>query len=470
MKLNIRYIFTILLGGTMLLSSCDNFLEVDEKGKTTIPSFLSDPEGLRAGLVGTYNALYDYYDSEFMKYPDVAGNMASMQVLTSGADMLEQYNYTSDPSIETGAVAYIWRKIYVAQANANNIIRYAPEVERSYPAYADKVRNIRGQALLIRAMCHFDQCRVYAQPYNYTSDASHLGVPVLLVTPGPDDNVSRKTVKEVYAQVLADLDEASQLLTDAVATNYRYASLQAVHAMYARVYLYMEDWENALKYAKLTIGTQQLPDANQYLSMYTDLSTQGEAIFRLSGNDINGRLKTFYESNCLPADTLLSLYDAADIRLQLLKQGATVKCVKYHATSVPDNQDRRDDPFVFRLSEAYLTAAEAAYHLGNDAEARQYVGEVLSRAVGTTIATNVLNSYTSADLLKLIQLERTKELCFEGHQLFDLTRWKQNLVREKATNSTMKFLAYPSDYFVLPIPEAELESNVNMKPNPTVNK
>ena len=38
-----------------LVSSCTNFLEVEEKGKTTIPSFLSDPDGLNAGLVGAYN-------------------------------------------------------------------------------------------------------------------------------------------------------------------------------------------------------------------------------------------------------------------------------------------------------------------------------------------------------------------------------------------------------------------------------
>lgn len=52
-----------------LVSSCTNFLEVEEKGKTTIPSFLSDPDGLNAGLVGAYNKMYAYYDNEFTKYP-----------------------------------------------------------------------------------------------------------------------------------------------------------------------------------------------------------------------------------------------------------------------------------------------------------------------------------------------------------------------------------------------------------------
>lgn len=86
-----------------LVSSCTNFLEVEEKGKTTIPSFLSDPDGLNAGLVGAYNKMYAYYDNEFTKYPDVAGNMLSMKYVSAGADMLDQYNFTSDALQETGS-------------------------------------------------------------------------------------------------------------------------------------------------------------------------------------------------------------------------------------------------------------------------------------------------------------------------------------------------------------------------------
>lgn len=72
-----------------------------------------------------------------------------------------------------------------------------------------------------------------------------------------------------------------------------YASLQAVNALYSRVYLYMEDWNNALKYAKLAIGTGQLSQGDTYLNMYQDLSTTGEAIFRLNGIDQSGKLKAF---------------------------------------------------------------------------------------------------------------------------------------------------------------------------------
>ena len=319
-------------------------------------------------------------------------------------------------------------------------------------------------------MCHFDQCRSYAQPYNYTADASHLGVPILLRTPGANDSPSRATVSEVYKQVLADLDQASTLLTDGVAADFRYASLQAVNCMYSRVYLYMEDWTNALKYAKMAIGSQQLAQGDAYLKMYDDLSTQGEAIFRLSGDKMSGYLKSFYESTCEPADTLLSLFDKDDIRLKLLRNSVGSKrCMKYSATKVPGEEPKRDDPFIFRLSEEYLNAAEAAWNLSNYNEARTYIKAIVERAVGTEKANAVMNNYSDATLINLIRMERVKELCFEGHNFFDITRWKQNLVRESKTTSTARFIAYPSDYFVLPIPQDELYANTSMQPNPTVN-
>ena len=61
------------------------------------------------------------------------------------------------------------------------------------------------------------------------------------------------------------------------------------------------------------------------------------------------------------------------------------------------------------------------------------------------------------------------ELCFEGHNFFDIIRWKQDLKREENTNSSVEKIVYPSDYFVLPIPQVELNANTNMQPNPTVN-
>ena len=89
----------------------------------------------------------------------------------------------------------------------------------------------------------------------------------------------------------------------------------------------------------------------------------------------------------------------------------------------------------------------------------------MERAVGTVKADAALTACTDAELLELILKERVKELCFEGHNFFDLTRRKQSIVREAASNATVKRINYPSKYFVLPIPRYELNANGRMQPN-----
>nr|WP_320059083.1 RagB/SusD family nutrient uptake outer membrane protein [uncultured Bacteroides sp.] len=456
---------------TFLLSGCDNFLEVEQKGQTTIPVFFSDVEGLNAGLVGSYNKVYAYYDNEFLKYPDAAGNMLRMNSVAAGTEMLDQYNYTSDAEQETGAVGYVWRRILEALANVNNVIQYQPSILSKYPNKSEECNRILGEALFLRALSHFDLCRTYAQPYNYTSDASHLGIPVLLKTPGPDDDISRASVKAVYTQILSDLDKAVVTFANIPQRGVYHASKQAVYALYSRVYLYMEDWVNAEKYAKLAIASTPLAEGTTFLNMYWTVSTPGETIFRLNGEDQSGKLKTFYDLSAAPADTLLTLFDEGDIRLKLLENASgNSYCSKYLFSSQSGTQVNRDDPMVFRVSEMYLNAAEACWHNAQYADARMYIKAILKRAIDESYANEIMAQYSDESLNTLIEKERIKELCFEGHNLFDITRKKQNLLRGKSTNSVVRQIAYPSDYFVLPIPQVELDANTNMQPNPTVNK
>jgi len=226
-----------------------------------------------------------------------------------------------------------------------------------------------------------------------------------------------------------------------------------------------------LKYAELVQSTSSLTLAqgNDYINMYRTASSTGESILRLDGTDQSGKLKTFYDTSVVPADTLIGLYNSNDIRLQLLRTSANEPyCYKYYFLTTP--QALRDDPFVLRLSEIYLNKAEAYCHQTKYADARNCLKDLLKRAVDETYADGVLAQYTDDKLLDLVKLERVRELCAEGHNFFDIVRWKQDLVRAKNTNSTIKYLKYPSNYFVLPIPQTELDADHNMQPNPTVNK
>jgi hypothetical protein len=77
-------------------------------------------------------------------------------------------------------------------------------------------------------------------------------------------------------------------------------------------------------------------------------------------------------------------------------------------------------PWIYmRLSEFYLTYAEAQYHLGNFATAVEYVNKIRSRA-----GVNMPPINSSGDLLAKIKHERKIELAFEGNRFYDARRWK----------------------------------------------
>uniref|UniRef100_UPI0032178EE6 RagB/SusD family nutrient uptake outer membrane protein n=1 Tax=uncultured Draconibacterium sp. TaxID=1573823 RepID=UPI0032178EE6 len=469
-----KYIFLIIT--ITSISSCD-FLEVDPIGKTTIPILFSDMEGIRAALPGAYSAVYEYYDSEFSKYPEVAGNMVYLNIIGDNVEMINQYNFTSMADDETEAVGYIWGKIYKALANINNIIQYQPDLLAKYPQHENELNNILAESLFLRALSHFDLVRVYGQAYNYTSDASHLGVPVLLKTPGADDNVSRNTVNEVYTQVIADLEQAINIWNNSEDTNSSeayFASKDAANALLSRVYLYMEDWDKVISYSTLLIDEIPLSQGQNYIDMYNNMVVGDEAIFRLNGTLKSSSLAKFYSPAApiaIPADTLISLFDdPSDIRLALLKDDEGKKaCRKYLIAASMPEKDKHYDPFVLRVTEMYLNRAEAYLNKNMLAEAAADVKAIIARGVGKSVSEIIINETDQAALNHLIEKERAKEFCFEGHQFFDITRKKQDLVREASTSSTVLRMNYPSDYFVLPISQKELDANLNIQPNPTVN-
>lgn len=70
----------------------------------------------------------------------------------------------------------------------------------------------------------------------------------------------------------------------------------------------------------------------------------------------------------------------------------------------------------FRLAEILLNASEAAFELGQTADALTYVNQVRARAGFTTPLTSLT--------LARLQNERRVELAFEDHRVWDLKRWR----------------------------------------------
>ena len=94
----------------------------------------------------------------------------------------------------------------------------------------------------------------YAKHYNEATADNDPGVPLLLDADISQTNLTRASVKSVYQQILADLNEAEKALPAEISTNAFHASKDAARGLLARTLLYMGNYADALKAANEVIA------------------------------------------------------------------------------------------------------------------------------------------------------------------------------------------------------------------------
>ena len=121
---------------------------------------------------------------------------------------------------------------------------------------------------------------------------------------------------------------------------------------------------------------------------------------------------------------------------------------------------------VYRLAETYLIAAEAAYMMGNTADAVKYINAVRERAAYPNTANIASMDITPADLsIDFILDERSRELCCELVRWWDLVRTSKLLERVRLHNPE----AAPNiqqKHILRPIPQAQIDAVTTGDPYP----
>ncbi len=196
------------------------------------------------------------------------------------ADYLAYYNKTT--GYFTGYTQNMYGNPFRAINRANTAIAYAGSV----PGFSDADRKrVEGEARFIRAVCHFEVVRLFAQPYGYTPDNSHLGITVRTRFDDILTSRNRNTVKEVYDQILADLNFASANLPE---TNGNYATSWAAKAYLAKVYFQMNNFQKAAAYADSVIASGKYTLDNDLMNRFSK-NISPESIFSLISTDNNNK-------------------------------------------------------------------------------------------------------------------------------------------------------------------------------------
>jgi hypothetical protein len=453
------------------ISSCKKYLDIQPVHTFGSNLAVTSVAGLQETTLGAFSQMESgnlygggiILNSEFM-----ADFLNPATELRTGFSFSQEYSHQLN--IYNSNATGMWGDAYAAILTANTVLQYVPNFQASDPTDCNI---IKGECLFIRAAMHFELVRMFAQPWGFTSNNSHLGVPIRLIpgTSTTGQNTPRSTVAQVYAQVIADLQAADTLLQstthDAVGPNY-YVSKYGVEAMLARVYFSQNDFQNAKNYASEVISGGGFALNDSLMSVYDQLgaSTTAETVFQVintskndnaSGN-LNGNFTHAPFGSTVPniqmntplASILASAQAVGDQRYTVLfkKSFGEYFCLKY--------SQQFANVCIIRLAEMYLTRAECEAQLGDYSDARTDYN--MTRLRAGLVADN---SSSGSGLITAIRGERDLELAMEGDHYFEVKR------RQGSFNTPgAGVLAWNAFNMIYPIPQSEVQQNKAMVQNP----
>lgn len=475
-----KILFLIILVGLSFGCTKDFLVETPRLSQSNELT-LSTYNGLNASTAAAYSQLCatGWYGAGLVVTADMKGGNAKRGSVQSGR-YSDEYLWNNSPS----STSALWTVAYSTIAKVNNVINVIDKGFTQPTITQAQLDQLKGECLFIRALSYFDLARIYCQPY--VAGRDNLGVPVVLVT--ENGYPARKSVGEVYDRVVEDLIASIPLLS---ATSPRkddaaWATKTTSNALLAKVYLYMGNWQKAADYATTVIG-------NTGLSLFTaaDYTTWdkdgywgsggpgSEIIFQVDGSEGNTS-HGYWEAisymmdpdgygDVAASNDVRSLYEAGDVRAALFLQPSKYPG-EYWSLKYPGRlgkvPKREYNTPVLRLAEMYLIRAEAILNGAS-------VSGVTAIADINAIRTKRGLAATASVDLSEIYKERRRELCFEGNELFDLARTQRSLVRVDYTGLSNKDIAFAAGgsaatnyLWAMPIPQAEMDANVNMVQNP----
>lgn len=379
------------------------------------------------------------------------------------------YSWSRD--IFTGGTAedISWIKAYKAIFYANVVLDGLNKLDKTSVNLAEW-NTLKGSALFFKAYMLWQLAQVYAPTYDSSTAASQLGVPSRFSS-DINEPIKRPSLKTNYDEIIASLTEAVSLLP----LNAQYKtrpSIRATEQLLARVYLSMSDYDQALVHSDLALKINPtLLDFNTITGTSTTASVMPvdnpEIAFITVQNasSESGSLTSLYAK----VDTnLYKMYDAADWRQSYF--------FRQRVTSVGTLRSFRGTyagsiGSIFTglaNDEMYLIRAECLARHGELQSSMDDLNALLKNRYKKNQFTN-RNASSSEDAVKLVLLERRKELLFRGLRWTDLRRFnKEQFLQKTLDRKVGSFtftLAPNSSRYTYPIPPSVISFNGEMMQN-----
>lgn len=457
----LKYIFLVSILATT--TSCRKYLDIIPKGKI-IPEKTNDYRLLldQISNSGKSRGFVNTYSNDLLMGDDLGINSFSSgfygpteQNVLMFAEHIYQ-DFESDPDWEA-----MYNQIYITNLVVSDVM------DSKGGSLVEK-KKLLAEARVHRAFAYLTLVNLYAPHFNPTSADSDLGVPI---REGLDfeEALPRATVRKVYDYILNDLSLAAQDLPLAPELNFNNRPTAAsAYALWARVYLYLNDADNARRYADSSLKYyDELLDYNTLgqgtaipgtLNVPTGLINKEVTLLKSTTSGVS----LFYAS-----PELVALYDQTnDLRMQanFFPDALFGMSFGYISTEWSGRTPIKGTS----VPETYLTRAEAYARLGEIGKAIDDINLIRKNRYRT--GTNyVVDASTQGEALALVKEERRRELAFRGSRWFDIRRYNRfdgdAIYITHTINGTPYTLAPNTPRAVLPIGRKYIDLNPEIKQN-----
>ena len=440
--LNIAIVTFISLG----LLSCneEEILELSPVNNISVNDAFSTPSLIEASINGMYNAAaIGQYNSTspnggrgyiwgaaFIQQNDCRGE----DVVNEQAFYQLTYTNTYDPG--TANNVYYWIDGYRLINRCNLVIEGVTSAVNSGIISASVGNDYIGQAKFLRAITHFELLIHFARPYQFTSGATHPGIPyreVGIDTQAEIDSESsrgRNTVAECYTKIISDLNDAENLITN---TTKSKASKNAAIAFKTRVYLHKRDWDNVIVEGNKLSGLALTPNPGDPFVTASNL-TNVESIFSINhastmNPGVNAALASQYKRRLLVSISPIIWNDPSWLSDDKRRaEGVLVftSAGRKYTNKYKDDVTYTDAAPVIRYAEVLLNMAEA--HARKNSPDLTESLNLLNRVRNRSLANVSTQAYTSSSfanataLVGAILKERRIEFLMEGRRWQDIHR------------------------------------------------
>jgi len=441
----------------LLLGSCKKFLERPPEGQLTEEQAFTQQSDVVAFANGIYTLFGNnqFYSGRHQVLNELLGDHYRGDRFTGDyAEIFKRQN-----SFFGGTRDDYYKLAYRIIADANIVIKHL-----NLATDAAVKSRLEGEAKLFRAMAHFELVRMFAQPWGYSPDNSHLGVPIR--TAVGLEPLPRSTVKQVYDQVIADLQSAESLLPDATTSGKFYTATKwAAKAILARVYFQQNDFTNAFKYSNEVIASNKFAMDASFNSRFSlGLSTEGILVLpdQAAPNQLNpgGDLRGNFRSDLsIPGFTFTDqFYNTANNRSADLRRAWYSNTLQAGFNVLTKYNKNFFDLPLIHLTEIRLIRAEAGAETGgaNLPVAIADINMIMTRAYGGTTF-NLPGNATAAAVIAAARNERELELVGEGNRTQEIKR----IGARNNQNVDRRGSVWNCNGFILQFPKAEKDANTS---------